>query len=162
MSDFPDLRIGEGFDVHPFSTDPNRRLILGGVHIPGSPGLVGHSDADAISHAITDALLGASGLGDIGQHFPDTDPMWKGADSIRLLAAAVGLVRAEGWRVANVDSTVVLEAPKLAPYRMAMVDRLTEVVGAPVSVKAKRAEQLGSIGRREGIAVFAVALLVRP
>jgi 2-C-methyl-D-erythritol 2,4-cyclodiphosphate synthase len=162
VSEFPDLRIGEGFDVHPFSTDPNRRLILGGVHIPGSPGLVGHSDADAISHAITDALLGASGLGDIGQHFPDTDPTWKGVDSIRLLAAAVGLVRAEGWRIGNVDSTVVLEVPKLAPYRMAMVDRLTEVVGAPVSVKAKRAEQLGSIGRREGIAVFAVALLVRP
>jgi 2-C-methyl-D-erythritol 2,4-cyclodiphosphate synthase len=162
VSEFPDLRIGEGFDVHPFSLDPNRRLILGGVHIPGSPGLVGHSDADAISHAITDALLGASGLGDIGQHFPDTDPTWKGADSIRLLAAAVGLVGAEGWRIANVDSTVVLEAPKLAPYRTAMVDRLTEVVGAPVSVKAKRAEQLGSIGRREGIAVFAVALLVRP
>jgi 2-C-methyl-D-erythritol 2,4-cyclodiphosphate synthase len=158
----PDLRIGEGFDVHPFSTDPNRKLILGGVHIPGSPGLVGHSDADAIAHAITDALFGASGLGDIGQHFPDTDPAWKGADSVRLLAAAVGLVRAEGWRIANVDSTVVLEMPKLAPYRMAIVERLTEVVGAPVSVKAKRAEQLGSLGRREGIAVFAVALLVKP
>jgi 2-C-methyl-D-erythritol 2,4-cyclodiphosphate synthase len=162
VSEFPDLRVGQGFDVHPFSTDPIRRLILGGVHIADSPGLVGHSDADAISHAITDALLGASGLGDIGQHFPDTDPTWKGADSIRLLAAAVGLVRAEGWRIANVDSTVVLETPKLAPYRIAMVDRLTEVVGAPVSVKAKRAEQLGSLGRREGIAVFAVALLVRP
>jgi 2-C-methyl-D-erythritol 2,4-cyclodiphosphate synthase len=158
----PDLRIGEGFDIHPFSTDPNRKLVLGGVHIADSPGLVGHSDADAISHAITDALFGASGLGDIGQHFPDTDPAWKGADSIRLLAAAVGLVRAEGWRISNVDSTVVLEMPKLAPYRMAIVDRLTEVVGAPVSVKAKRAEQLGSLGRREGIAVFAVALLVRP
>jgi 2-C-methyl-D-erythritol 2,4-cyclodiphosphate synthase len=158
---FPDLRIGEGFDVHPFSTDPQRRLVLGGIHVPDAPGLVGHSDADAVSHAITDALLGASGLGDIGQHFPDTDPAWKGADSIRLLAATVAMVRTEGWRIANVDSTIVLETPKLAPYRAAMVDRLTEVVGAPVSVKAKRAEQLGSLGRREGIAVFAVALLMR-
>ena len=159
---FPELRIGEGFDVHPFSPDPQRRLVLGGVHIPDAPGLVGHSDADAVSHAITDALLGASGLGDIGLHFPDTDPQWKGADSMQLLAATVALVRAEGWRIANVDSTVVLETPKLAPYRSAMVDRLSEVVGAPVSVKAKRAEQLGSLGRREGIAVFAVALLLRP
>ncbi len=158
---FPDLRIGEGFDVHPFSTDPQRRLILGGIHIPGSRGLVGHSDADAVSHAITDALLGAAGLGDIGQHFPDTDPAWNGADSIHLLGATVGMVRTEGWRITNVDSTIVLETPKLAPYRTAMVDRLTEVIGAPVSVKAKRAEQLGSLGRREGIAVFAVALLIR-
>ena len=158
----PELRVGQGFDVHPFSDDPTRTLVLGGVVFADSPGLVGHSDADAVAHAITDALLGAAGLGDIGQHFPDTDPQWKGADSMRLLAATVALVAADGWTIANVDSSVVLEAPKLAPHRQAMVDSLTAVVGAPVSVKAKRAEGLGAIGRREGIACFAVALLVRP
>lgn len=157
----PELRVGQGFDIHPFSDDPTRKLVLGGIVFEGSPGLVGHSDADAVAHAITDALLGAAGLGDIGQHFPDTDPVWKGADSMRLLAGTVALVMADGWSIANVDSTVVLEAPKLAPHRQAMVDSLTAVVGAPVSVKAKRAEGLGALGRREGIACFAVALLVR-
>lgn len=157
----PELRVGEGFDVHPFSDDPARPLVLGGVVLAGARGLVGHSDADALAHAITDALLGASGLGDIGQHFPDTDPQWKGADSMRLLEATVGLVRADGWRVMNVDATVVLEAPKLAPHRAAMVEHLVAIVDAPVSVKAKRAEGLGALGRREGIACFAVALLVR-
>jgi 2-C-methyl-D-erythritol 2,4-cyclodiphosphate synthase len=158
----PQLRVGQGFDIHPFSDDPARRLVLGGIVFEGTRGLVGHSDADAVAHAVTDALLGASGLGDIGQHFPDTDPAWKGADSMRLLAATVELVRAEGWTISNVDTTVVLEAPKLAPHRQAMVDSLTAVVGAPVSVKAKRAEGLGALGRREGIACFAVALLTRP
>ena len=162
MSAFPELRIGHGFDIHPFSDDPSRPLVLAGVRLDGSPGLVGHSDADAIAHAVTDALLGAAGLGDIGQHFPDTDPAWKGADSMRLLDATVALIVADGWAVVNVDTTVVLEAPKLAPVRAQMAAALTAVVGAPVSVKAKRAEQLGAIGRREGIACFAVALLARP
>jgi 2-C-methyl-D-erythritol 2,4-cyclodiphosphate synthase len=157
----PELRVGQGFDIHPFSDDPTRKLILGGVEFENSPGLAGHSDADAVAHAITDALLGAAGLGDIGQHFPDTDPQWKGADSMSLLQATVSLLRKDGWSIANVDSSVVLEAPKLAPHRAAMVRALTAVVGAPVSVKAKRAEGLGSLGRREGIACFAVALLVR-
>ena len=159
---FPDLRVGQGFDVHPFSDDPSRPLILGGVVIEGSPGLVGHSDADAVAHAVTDALLGAAGLGDIGQHFPDTDPTWKGADSMRLLAATVELLAGDGWSIVNVDTTVVLEAPKLAPVRAVMAERLSAVCGAPVNVKAKRAEGLGSLGRREGIACFASALIIRP
>ncbi len=160
-SDVSDLRVGQGFDIHPFSDDPSRRLILGGVVLEGERGLVGHSDADAIAHAVTDALLGAAGLGDIGQHFPDTDPAWKGADSMRLLAATVELLAGEGWSVLNVDTTVVLEAPKLAPVRAAMAERLSAVCDAPVSVKAKRAEGLGALGRREGIACFASALIIR-
>ena len=151
-------RVGHGFDIHPFTDDPGRRLVLGGVTLPG-PGLGGHSDADVVAHAICDALLGAAGMGDIGSHFPDTDPALAGADSLRLLAEVVAAVR-EGFVIGNVDTTVVLEAPKLAPHRERMQDRLTDVVGAPVSVKAKRAEALGSLGRREGIACFAVALLV--
>jgi 2-C-methyl-D-erythritol 2,4-cyclodiphosphate synthase len=162
MSDtFPELRVGQGFDIHPFSDDSSRVLILGGVVLEGAKGLVGHSDADAVAHAVTDALLGAAGLGDIGQHFPDTDPAWKGADSMRLLAATVDLLRADGWSVMNVDTTVVLEAPKLAPVRAEMASRLTEICGGPVSVKAKRAEGLGALGRREGIACFASALIIR-
>lgn len=151
-------RVGHGFDIHPFTDDPGRRLVLGGVTLPG-PGLGGHSDADVVAHAICDALLGAAGMGDIGSHFPDTDPALAGADSLRLLAEVVAAVR-EGFVIGNVDTTVVLEVPKLAPHRERIQDRLTEVVGAPVSVKAKRAEALGSLGRREGIACFAVALLV--
>jgi 2-C-methyl-D-erythritol 2,4-cyclodiphosphate synthase len=162
MSDtFPDLRVGQGFDIHPFSDDPSRVLVLGGVILADSPGLVGHSDADALCHAITDALLGAAGLGDIGQHFPDTDPAWKGADSLRILDATVDLLRSHGWSVINVDTTVVLEAPKLAPFRAEMATKLTDVCGGPVSVKAKRAEGLGALGRREGIAAFASALIIR-
>ena len=107
-----ELRVGQGFDVHPFSTDSTRPLILGGVVLEGATGLVGHSDADAVAHAITDAVLGAAGLGDIGEHFPDTDATWKGADSMEMLAAAMSLVHSHGWRVTNVDTTVVLEAPK--------------------------------------------------
>ena len=157
----PDIRVGQGFDVHPFSDDPYRPLVLGGITIPGAKGLIGHSDADAVAHAITDALLGAAGLGDIGHHFPDTDPAWRGANSMNMLAATVALVRDRGWSIANVDTSVVLETPKLAPYRNEMVKALTETVGAPVSVKAKRAEGLGALGRCEGIACFAVALLIR-
>ena len=153
------VRVGQGFDVHGFSDDPTRRLVLGGVVFEG-PGLAGHSDADAVAHAVTDALLGAAGLGDIGQHFPDTDPDLAGADSLDLLRRAVADVRAAGWAPGNVDCTVVLEAPKLAPRRTEMEQRLTEAVGAPVTVKGKRAEGLGALGRREGIACFAVAVIV--
>jgi 2-C-methyl-D-erythritol 2,4-cyclodiphosphate synthase len=151
-------RVGLGFDIHPFSDQAGRPLILGGVTIPG-PGLAGHSDADAVAHAICDALLGAAGLGDIGTHFPDDDPAYAGADSAELLTRVVQRVGRD-WEVGNVDVTVVIEAPKLAPYRLDMERRLTDLVGAPVSVKAKRAEALGALGRREGVACFAVALLV--
>jgi len=151
-------RVGLGFDIHPFREDPGRRLVLGGVELEG-PGLGGHSDADAVAHAVTDALLGAAAMGDIGSHFPDTDPAYAGADSMELLARAV-LTVSTRYEIGNVDVTVVMEAPRLAPHRDAMQSRLSDVVGAPVSVKAKRAEALGSLGRREGIACFAVALLM--
>jgi len=157
----PGLRIGQGFDVHPFSDDPERPLVLGGVRFDRGPGLAGHSDGDAIAHAITDALLGAAGLGDIGQHFPDDDPAWAGADSVELLRRAMVDVRAAGWAPQNVDCTVVLEAPRLAPQRPAIESLLSDVVGAPVTVKGKRAEGLGALGREEGVACFAVALLAR-
>lgn len=153
------LRVGQGFDVHPFTDDPSRALVLGGVTVPGARGLAGHSDADVIAHAVTDALLGAAGLGDIGQLFPDTDPELAGADSMGLLRRAVADVRGAGWEPQNVDCTVVLEAPRLAPHRDAIHGRLTEAVGAPVTVKGKRAEGLGALGRAEGVACFAVALL---
>jgi 2-C-methyl-D-erythritol 2,4-cyclodiphosphate synthase len=156
-----DVRVGQGFDIHRFSDDPERVLVLAGSVFEGERGLEGHSDADAISHACSDALLGAAGLGDIGMHFPDTDPEWSGADSIRLLAHVVGLVAAAGWEVSNIDCAVVCERPKLAPRRDEMQQRLTDVVGAPVSIKGNRAERLGAIGRTEGIACFATALLVR-
>jgi len=155
------LRVGQGFDIHPWSDDPDRPLVLGGVVLPGERGLAGHSDADVVAHAVADALLGAAGLGDIGAHFPDTDPRWRGADSIALLRHVAGLVTAEGWSIGNVDTTVIVEAPKLAPHKAAMEQRLADTVGAPVTVKAKRAEGLGSLGRGEGIACFAVALLAR-
>ena len=150
-------RVGLGFDVHPFSPDPDRRLVLGGIALEGR-GLSGHSDADVIAHAVADALLGAAGLGDLGTRFPDDDPRWRGADSIQLLAAVVNEV-SSGWRIANVDCAVVLEVPRLAPHRTAIEARLGEVVGAPVSVKAKRAEGLGAIGRAEGVACWAVAMV---
>jgi 2-C-methyl-D-erythritol 2,4-cyclodiphosphate synthase len=153
------VRVGQGFDVHPFSDDPSRALVLGGVHLPGERGLAGHSDADVVAHAIADALLGAAGLGDLGQHFPDTDAAWAGADSLAILAGVVALLAGAGWSVGNVDCTVVLEAPKLAPHRDRMVANLAGVVGADVSVKATRAEGLGAIGRGEGVACWAVALV---
>jgi 2-C-methyl-D-erythritol 2,4-cyclodiphosphate synthase len=155
-----EVRVGQGFDVHP--VDDQRPLVLGGVRFDGVPGLAGHSDSDVVAHAVTDALLGAAGLGDIGSLFPDTDPSLAGADSIELLRRATASVRDAGWTPGNVDCTVVLETPKLAPRRAEMQARLTDAVGAPVSVKAKRAEGLGTLGRREGIACFAVALLTRP
>jgi 2-C-methyl-D-erythritol 2,4-cyclodiphosphate synthase len=154
-------RVGFGFDVHPFSDDPDRPLVLGGVTLDGGPGLAGHSDADVVAHAVADALLGPAGLGDLGTLFPDTEPAWQGADSLRLLAAVVQQIEDAGWSVSNVDCAVVAEAPRLAPHREEMQRRLSEVVGAPVTVKPKRAEGLGALGRREGIACHAVALIHR-
>ena len=155
------VRVGQGFDVHAFSDDPDRVLVLGGVVFEGERGLVGHSDADVLAHACADALLGAAGLGDIGQHFPDTDPQWKGADSIELLQQVARLVRHAGWEPGNVDLAVVCERPKLAPHRAAMQARLSGAVGAPVTVKGNRVEGLGALGRGEGIACWAVAVVER-
>lgn len=152
-------RVGLGFDVHAFSDDAGRPLVLGGVHVPGERGLAGHSDADVIAHAVADALLGATGLGDLGGRFPDTDAQWAGADSMQLLAQVVLDVRAGGWQPVNVDCAVLLEAPRLAPHREQMQRRLGEVVGADVTVKAKRPEGLGALGRAEGVACWAVALV---
>jgi 2-C-methyl-D-erythritol 2,4-cyclodiphosphate synthase len=154
----PQLRVGQGFDVHPFSAD-GKGLVLGGVALKGERGLSGHSDADVVAHAVADALLGAAGLGDLGQHYPDTDPAWAGADSIAILAAVGSLLEGAGWLAVNVDCVVVLEAPTLAPHRAAMEARLGAAIGADVSVKAKRAEGLGALGRVEGIACLAVVLL---
>ena len=153
------VRVGQGFDVHPYSDDPARVLVLGGVRFEGERGLAGHSDADVVSHAVTDALLGAAGLGDIGQHFPDSDPALAGADSVELLRRAVAAVREAGWVPGNVDCTVVLDAPKLAPRRDEVQQRLSDAVGAPVTVKGKRTEGVGALGRGEGVACFAVALV---
>jgi 2-C-methyl-D-erythritol 2,4-cyclodiphosphate synthase len=158
MSGVP--RVGLGYDVHPFSDDPDRAFVLGGVTFDGQTGLVGHSDADAAAHAIADALLGAAGLGDIGQHFPDTDEEWKDADSLVLLRAIALRVQAAGFDIGNVDCTVVTEAPKLAPMRDAMEKNLSAAIDAPVSVKATRPEALGALGRGEGLACIAVALIV--
>lgn len=157
----PDLRVGQGFDVHRFADDPDRPLVLGGCRFEGAPGLEGHSDADAVAHACADAMLGAAGLGDIGRHFPDTDPRWSGADSMSMLAAVREMVADDGWRVANIDCAVIAEQPKLAPRRTEMEANLAAAVGAPVSVKGNRAEGLGAIGRAEGVACFATALLIR-
>jgi 2-C-methyl-D-erythritol 2,4-cyclodiphosphate synthase len=148
-----------GFDAHAFSDDPQRSLVLGGVRLEGERGLAGHSDADVIAHAVADALLGAAGLGDLGQHFPDTDPTWAGADSIGLLEQVAAMLGREGWRVGNVDCAVVLEAPKLAPHRDEMERRLSAAAAGDVTVRAKRPEGLGALGRREGVACWAVALV---
>jgi len=153
------VRIGQGIDVHPFSEDPHRRLVLGGVEIEGARGLGGHSDADAVCHALADAVLGAVGLGDLGRHFPDTDPLWEGADSVALLTEVVAMAAAQGYACANADCTVIADAPRLAPHTAAMVERLSGVLAAPVSVKATRAEGLGALGRAEGIACLAVVLM---
>jgi 2-C-methyl-D-erythritol 2,4-cyclodiphosphate synthase len=153
------MRVGLGFDAHPFSDDPARPLLLGGVRIEGGRGLAGHSDADVVAHAVADALLGAAGLGDLGQHFPDTDPAWAGADSLELLRRVTALVADGGWRVGNVDCAVVLEAPRLAPHRDAMQERLSAAAGGPVTVRAKRTEGMGALGRGEGVACWAVALI---
>jgi 2-C-methyl-D-erythritol 2,4-cyclodiphosphate synthase len=158
-----DIRVGQGFDIHRFAEEPveGRVLILGGVSFPGERVLVGHSDADVIAHAAADALLGAAGLGDIGQHYPDTDPAWKGADSLRILRDVALKVRDAGWRIGNVDCSVVCEQPKIAPVRDEMTRLLSEAAGAPVSVKGRRAEGLGALGRGEGIACFASAVIIK-
>jgi 2-C-methyl-D-erythritol 2,4-cyclodiphosphate synthase len=158
----PVWRIGEGWDVHALVA--GRRLVLGGVEIPHSHGLLGHSDADALCHAITDALFGAAAMGDIGHHFPDTDPQFKGADSLALLADAARRVRGAGWQIGNVDSTVIAQAPKLAPHILAMRQRLAQALVVSldrVSVKAKTAEGMGPVGRLEAIEARAVCLLTR-
>jgi 2-C-methyl-D-erythritol 2,4-cyclodiphosphate synthase len=161
VSGSPALRVGQGIDVHPFSPDPERPLVLGGVVIggDGATGLAGHSDADAVAHAVADAVLGAAGLGDLGRHAPDSDPRWAGADSIRLLERIVALAAEAGWVPVNADCTVVAERPRLAPHVGEMADRLRDALGAPVNVKATRAEGLGALGRAEGIACTAVVLL---
>ncbi|WP_018152059.1 2-C-methyl-D-erythritol 2,4-cyclodiphosphate synthase [Leeia oryzae] len=154
------FRVGQGFDVHALVHD--RPLIIGGVTIPFEKGLAGHSDADVLLHAITDALLGAAGLGDIGRHFPDTDVSYLGADSRVLLRHVVGLVQAGGWQVANIDATIIAQAPKMAPHIPGMVELIALDVGISpkaVNIKAKTTERLGFTGRGEGIAADAVCLL---
>ena len=153
------FRIGNGFDVHRFSEDPDRPLVLGGVTFPGESGLVGHSDADVVAHAVAESLLGAAGLGDLGSHFPDTDERWRGADSLVLLAEVVRLLAADGWAPVNVDCSVIAERPKLAARRELMQTALSATVGAPVTVKGRRAEGIGGLGRAEGIACLASALV---
>jgi 2-C-methyl-D-erythritol 2,4-cyclodiphosphate synthase len=156
------MRIGEGWDVH--ALVPGRHLILGGVQVPHTLGLLGHSDADVLLHAITDALLGAAGLGDIGRHFPDTDPAFKGADSVVLLSEAMKRVRAQGYELNNLDSTVIAQAPKLAPYIDAMRANIAMALAVDVTqvnVKAKTAEKLGPVGQGQSMEARAVVLLTR-
>jgi 2-C-methyl-D-erythritol 2,4-cyclodiphosphate synthase len=155
------MRVGLGFDVHPFSDDPDRPLVLGGVRFRDAPGLDGHSDADVITHAVAEALLGAAALGDLGEHFPDDDPAWADVDSLVLLGRVVKMIHGAGWKAVNVDCSALLEAPRLALHRAAMQQRLSLVVGADVTVKARRPEGLGALGRGEGIACWAVALVER-
>ncbi len=154
------LRVGNGFDIHRFADDgDDTPLILGGVHFGGEQGLAGHSDGDVIAHVCAEALLGAAALGDLGQLFPDTDPVHAGADSMGILADVVGRLHSAGWAVVNIDCSVICEKPRLAPHREAMQSALTAVVGAPVTVKGRRAEGIGGLGRGEGIAATATALI---
>ena len=155
-------RAGIGYDAHRFGAV--RVLVIGGVEFPGEPGLQGHSDADVLAHAVTDALLGAAGLGDIGRHFPDDDPSYRGADSIELLARSAALAREQGWQVVNIDATVICERPRLAPQVGEMAERLGEGLGTPadrVNVKATTNEGMGFIGRGEGIAALATVQIQR-
>lgn len=153
-------RVGIGYDVHPFAPPAEaRELVLGGVRFADERGLAGQSDADVAAHAVADAMLGAAGLGDLGTHFPDRDERWSGADSLQLLAAVASMVRDRGYRLGNADCTVVGERPRIAPVREQMMDRLSSAAGGPVHVKATRPERLGALGREEGIACLAVALL---
>ena len=160
--ELPGLRIGEGWDTHALVA--GRPLILGGVTVPFDKGLLGHSDADALLHAITDALLGAAGLGDIGRHFPDTDAAFAGADSVRLLQEAAARVAAAGWAIVNIDSTIVAQAPKLAPHIPAMRERIASALSldpGAINVKAKTAEKMGPVGECLAIEARAVCLLAR-
>ena len=157
------IRVGEGWDTH--ALVPGRRLVIGGVVIPFHLGLLGHSDADVLLHAITDALLGAAALGDIGTHFSDTDERWRGADSWKLLQATGGLVQAAGWHINNIDSTVIAQAPKLAPFMDAMRERVAAALRLDlnqVNIKAKTAEKLGPVGSGQAIEARAVVLLQSP
>jgi 2-C-methyl-D-erythritol 2,4-cyclodiphosphate synthase len=157
-----DIRIGHGFDVHAFAE--NRKLIIGGVEIAHERGLLGHSDADVLLHAICDALLGAAGLGDIGRHFPDSDPRYKGIDSRELLRHIQGLLKEQGWRVGNVDATIIAQAPKMAPHIAAMQNHIAvdlAIAVQAVNVKATTTERLGFTGRGEGIAAEAVCLIAK-
>ena len=156
-----DIRIGHGFDMHRISDDPERPMVLGGIVFDGVAGLVGHSDADAVTHAVIDAVLAAAGLGDIGQHFPDTDPTYRGADSMVLLGSAMADVHDAGWQVVNVDCTVIADRPKLAPRRAEMESRLSAATGGSVTVKGKTTEQVGALGRGEAVVAQAVALVER-
>jgi len=154
------MRIGQGFDVH--ALVEGRRLVIGGVEIPGARGLAGHSDADVLLHAVCDALIGAAGLGDIGTHFPDSDAKYHGIDSRKLLREAVRLIAAHRWRIVNIDATVIAEAPRMAPHIAAMRANIASDTGIAVdavNVKAKTAEKLGALGRGEGIAAEAVVLI---
>ena len=157
-----DMRVGHGYDVHRLT--PGRRLIIGGVDIPWEKGLLGHSDADVLAHAVMDALLGAAGLGDIGAHFPDTDQAYAGADSMALLARVAGLLGRQGWKIGNVDATVLAQQPKLAPHIPKMVENLARAMGIGperVNVKATTEEKLGFTGSGEGMAAHAVALILQ-
>jgi 2-C-methyl-D-erythritol 2,4-cyclodiphosphate synthase len=154
------MRIGQGFDVH--ALVGGRKLVVGGVHIPYEKGLDGHSDADVLLHAICDALLGAAGLGDIGRHFPDTDPAYRGADSRELLREVAAKLKSSNFKVVNVDATILAQAPRMAPHIPRMIGNIAEDLGlaaTAVNVKATTTEQLGFIGRAEGIAAQAIALL---
>ena len=156
------IRIGNGYDIHKLVSD--RPLILGGVEISHSLGLLGHSDADVLTHAIMDALLGALGMGDIGHYFPPSDPKWKGANSMMLMEQVIALVRAQGWEIGNIDSTVVAEQPKLKPHLKKMrltLAKILEIETEQVSIKATTNEKLGPVGREEGICAYAVALLIK-
>jgi 2-C-methyl-D-erythritol 2,4-cyclodiphosphate synthase len=158
-----ELRTGIGYDSHRFR-ESGGRLLLGGVEVPGEPGLAGHSDADVVSHSLADALLGAAGLGDIGDHFPDDDPRWADADSIDLLGRVVAVLAEQGWRAVNADMTVLVEQPRLGPLKQAMGERLARALGVvpeSVNVKATTNEGMGFIGRGEGIGVLAVVTIER-
>lgn len=156
-------RVGQGFDIHRFveTATSDRKLILGGVHFEGERGLVGHSDADVVAHATAEAILGACGLGNIGEHFPDNDPKFKDVDSIKLLEMVAKMAVNHNFEIGNVDCSVVCEKPKIAPHRDEMQKKLSLAAGAPVTVKGRRAEGLGAIGRVEGIACWAVAIVTQ-
>lgn len=157
------VRVGQGFDIHRFvdGVVSDRKLILGGVHFKGERGLIGHSDADVVAHATAEAILGACGLGNIGEHFPDNDPKYKNVDSISLLELVAAMARNHKFEIGNVDCSVVCEQPKIAPHRDEMQKKLSLAVGAPVTVKGRRAEGIGAIGRGEGIACWAVAIVTQ-
>ena len=157
------IRVGQGFDIHRFveASDNDRKLILGGVHFVNERGLIGHSDADVIAHAVTEAILGACGLGNIGEHFHDTDPKWRNANSLTLLASVAKMANDNKFEIGNVDCSVVCEQPKISLHRDEMQNKLSAAAGAPVTIKGRRAEGLGSLGRSEGIACWAVAIVTQ-